>query len=334
MILHVVGDEEFNPEPARIVEYPDFFIERIRDTDIAAVFEFRPTSSVKAQIERMARKDEGFEQGGQALAREFARLHPGSSRDGAFFIFELRTDNPDVIIYSLIKYDYQQVIEQQEVNGSNLLRLIIHAFVADKRAIQKSALIRVVNGSVETAIAAKDRMKQAPEIGDYFAKYLDVTRTRDDEQLNRKLIEAVSKALKDLQEILPNKNVPLAFREAKTALSSRQRITEQAIEESIIAAAGNPEDEITLTRIQSCVRRKIKSAKLEGLEFTPNRQLLSNPAIRRLRTTEGVLLFYPDREGNSNVARISTPDGGEIITITTRHIEEDGIVRREPRSAT
>src|SRR5207244_4335391 len=111
------------------------------------------------------------------------------------------------------------------------------------------------------------------------------------------------------------------------------RITEEAIEEAVLAAAGNPEDERIRARIQSCVRRKVKSAKLEGLEFAPNRQLLSNPAIRRVRTTEGVLLFSADRVGRSNVARVRTEEGGEIITITTRHVEEDGIVRREPRSA-
>ncbi|NDW07097.1 nucleoid-associated protein [Jiella pacifica] len=334
MILHVVGDEEFSPEPTRMVEHADFFIERIRNTDVSSVFEFHADSQTKAQLERMARNDDGFEAGGQALAREFSRFHPGSSRDGAFFIFELRTDNPDVRIYSMIKYDYQQVIEQQQqADGANLLRLIVQAFVADKRAIQKAALVRVVDGVAETAIAATDRMKQAPEIGDYFAKYLHVLRTRDDEELNRKAIEAVRNALKELKDILPDHDVPLAFREAKSALNNRQRITPAGLEEAVLAAAGNPEDERVISRIENCVRRKVKSAKLEGLEFAPNRELLRSPAIRRVRTTEGVLLFYPDRVGDANVERVRMADGGEVITITTRHVEEDGIVRREPRSA-
>lgn len=335
VILHVVGDEEFNPETMQIVEHADFFVERIRNTDVASVFEFHTDSQTKAQLERMARDEDEFEAGGQALAREFSRFHPGSSRDGAFFIFELRTANPDVRIYSLIKYDYQQVIEQQQQDdGTNLLRLIMQAFVADKRAIQKSALVRVVDGVAEMAIAAKDRMKQAPEIGDYFANYLHVVRVRDDEQLNRKAIEAVSNALKELKDILPDCDVPRAFREAKVALNNRQRINPAALEEAVLAAAGNPEDERIITRIQKCVQRKVKSAKLEGLEFSPNRNLLRSPAIRKVRTTEGVLLFYPDRVGDANVDRLRTADGGEVITITTRHVEEDGIVRREPRSAT
>lgn len=333
MILHVVGDEEFRPEPARIVEHADFFIERIRDTDVTPVFELHAESQTKSQLERMASGAEAFAAGGQALSREFARFHHGGSRDGAFFIFDLRTDDPAVRIYSLIKYDYQEAIEQQEEDGASLLRRIVQAFVADRRAIQKSALVRVVNGRADAAISARDRMKPAPEIGDYFANYLHVTRTRSDEQLTQKTVEAVSNVLKELRDLLPGRNVAVAYREAKAALAGRQRIDEAAIQDAILAAAGNPDDEASRGRIQNAVRRKVKSAKLEGLEFPPHRQLLQNPAIRRVRTTEGVLLFYPDRVGTTNVTRVPAANGGEVITITTRYVEEDGIVHREPRSS-
>lgn len=333
MILHVVSDEAFVEQTARVVEHAEFFIERIRNTDVAPVFAFDPASQTKLQLERMAKGEDTFEAGGQALSREFARLHPGSSRDGAFFIFELRTDDPTVRLYSLIKYDYQQVIEQEEREGANLLRLIVQAFVADKRAIQKAALIRVVNGSAETEVAARDRMKQAPEIGDYFSRYLHVKRVRDDAQLNAKMIEAVGAALKELRELLPNADVPAAFREAKTMLGGRLRVSGAVIEEVLLSAAGDPDDERAVSRIQNTVRRKLRAAKLEGLEFTPDRALLRVPAIRRLRTTEGVLVFYPDRVAQTNVERRRTDNGGEVITITTRRVEEDGVVRSEPRSA-
>lgn len=250
MILHVVGGDEFIRQGARAVEYSDFFIERIRNTDVDPVFAFDAASQTKAQIERMSRDEVTFEEGGQGLSREFARLHPGSSRDGAFFIFELRTDDPAVRIYSLIKYDYQEVIEQQEQDGANLLRLIVQAFVADKRAIQKAALVRTVSGVARIEVAARDRMKQAPEIGDYFAKYLHVTRVRDDRQLNEKMVEAVSGALRELRELLPENDVPRALREVKTMLGARRRITGAVIEEAVLAAAGNPEDEGAISKIQ------------------------------------------------------------------------------------
>ncbi|RDC59399.1 hypothetical protein HME9302_00587 [Alteripontixanthobacter maritimus] len=332
MILHVVGDDEFRPEPAREVEHEEFFIERIREADVAAVFAFEDGSQTKAQIERMAKEEDTFEEGGQALSRDFARLHPGSSRDGAFFIFELRTDDPTVRIYCLIKYDYEEAIEQRNQDGVNLLRLIVQAFVADKRAIQKFALIRTIDGVAEQTLAARDRMKQAPEIGDYFANYLHVRRVRDNRQLTEKAVRAVSDALKELRELLPNRDVALAFRQVKTMLGTRNRIDEAAVQEAVLAAAGHPEEERTVGKIQNCVRRKVRVAKLEGLEFPPVRELLQAPALRRLKTAEGVSVTYPDRVGQTNVDRQERVDGGEIITITTRRIEEDDIVRLGSRN--
>lgn len=116
-------------------------------------------------------------------------------------------------------------------------------------------------------------------------------------------------------------------------LGGRLRVSGAVLEEVVLSTAGDPDDERVIARIQNTVRRKLRAAKLEGLEFVPDRALLRVPAIRRLRTTEGVLLFYPDRVAQTNVDRRRTENGGEVITITTRRIEEDGVVRSEPRSA-
>lgn len=84
MILHVVGGGggggggEFVPEAARAVEHEEFFIARIRDTDVSPVYSFEPASNTKAQIERIATGAVSFEAGAQALSRDFSRLHVGS----------------------------------------------------------------------------------------------------------------------------------------------------------------------------------------------------------------------------------------------------------------
>lgn len=116
-------------------------------------------------------------------------------------------------------------------------------------------------------------------------------------------------------------------------LGGRLRVSGSVLGEVLLSAAGDPDDERTIARVQNTVRRKMRAAKLEGLEFAPDRALLRVPAIRRLRTTEGVLLFYPDRVAQTDIDGRRTDNGGEVITITTRRIEEDGVVRSEPRSA-
>lgn len=331
MILHVVGEDEFELSPAQPVEHEQFFIDRIRDTDVAAIHVFEPASNTKAQLERISTGTVGFEEAAQALSRDFSRLHVGTSREGAFFIFEIATDDPSVRIYSLIKYDYREAIEQTQRREGSLLRRIVHAFIADKKAIQKSALVRVVDGTAEMSVAARDRMKLAPDIGDYFATFLDVSRNRSDQELNRDVVELLRKTLTSCQDSLPERDVARAFRHAKDVLRDRQEINEEAITEAILAAADNPDDEAIRAELQAKTMLHIRRAKLHGLSFSPDRRILRRPPMRQVKTTEGVTLTYPDEADGATVNRESRPDGGEVITIQTERVTEDHLVRAKSR---
>ncbi|AHG65490.1 putative nucleoid associated protein NdpA [Advenella mimigardefordensis DPN7] len=331
MILHVVGGDEFVPEPARVVEHEAFFIARIRDTDVSAVYSFEETSNTKAQIEAIATGAVSFEAGAQALSNEFSRLHVGSSRDGALFIFELSTHDPQTRIYSFVKYDYREAIEQAAADEGGLLRRIVTAFIADKKAIQKSTIIRVNEGVAELPISTQDRMKVAPEIGDYFATFLNVSRTLSDEMLNKKTVDVLRTTLTFCKELLPEQDVARAFRHAQGILRDRQEINEAAITDAILAASGNPEDEEVRGKIQLTTRRRMRAAKLDGLQFRPDRHVLRRPPLRKIRTTEGVTLTYPDEAEGLTVRRERLPAGAERFIIQTARVTEDNIVRSPAR---
>lgn len=331
MILHVVGGESFVPESARAVEHEEFFIARIHDTDVSSVYSFEETSNTKNQIEKIAIGEVSFEEGAQALSREFSRLHVGSSRDGALFIFELSACKPETRIYSLVKYDYREAIEQAETDKGGLLRRIVTAFIADKKAIQKSAIVRVVSGVAELAISTRDRMKTSPEIGDYFAAFLNVSRTLSDEELNKKTIDVLRTTLSACKDLFPGQDIARAFRHAQGILRDRQEINEAAITDAILAAAGRPEDEETRSKIQLTTRRRVRAAKLDGLEFRPDRQVLRRPPLRKVRTTEGVTLTYPDDAEGVTVRREQLAGGAERFTIDTARVTEDNLVRDPAR---
>lgn len=333
MSLHVVGEDDFDPQPARTAEHATFFIGRILDMDVAPVYQFREVSGARSKLQDIATDAVSFEEGAQGLAREFSRQHGTSARDGAFFIFELRTADPSVRIYSLIKYDYREAIEQSEgEDGQQRLRRIIHAFIDDKKAIQKAAMIRVVNGQAEDLVAARDRTKPAPQIADYFATFLDVERTRTDDELNRLLVEALRKTFQESKEILPNGDVASALQQAKAVLRERQQIDEEAIVDSVLAAAGHPENEDTRALLRRRTTQKLRAQKLTGLEFPPDRQVLRKPSLRKIRTTEGVTVTYPDEANAVTVRRARNPEGeGEVITITTDRVVEDTVVSDRAR---
>lgn len=329
MILHVVGGDEFTPESVRQVEHEEFFIARILDTDADAIYSFRETSATKAQLENIATGTEDFERGTQSLSATFSRWHVNSSRDGALFIFELSGGDEQTKLYSLIKYDYSEAIEQAPAEDGGLLRRIVHAFVADKKAIQKSALVRVVNGVAETLVSARDRMKKAPEIVDYFANFLDVVRSMSDQELNTKVVSLLRETLTSCKADLPD-SVPRAFSIAKNSLAQRREINEDAIIDAVLLAAGNPGDERVISRLQNATRRKIRSARIENLVFPSDQAILGRPPMRRIRTTEGVTVLYPDDAGMS-VTREPKANGGELITIDTQAITEDKLVSDNPR---
>ncbi len=332
MILHVVSDGTFEPQRSRLVEHADFFLDRIRDTDASAIFEFDPTSTTKATLERMASGGDSFEREAQTLSREFARFHGKSSKPGAFFVFELRSAETNDRLFSLIKYDYQQVIEQSSEEEGDLLRLILQAFVAQKKAVQKSAIIRVSSGVAIPLISATDRIMPGLDIADYFALFLNVKRNRSDEELTKTVRGILRDTLTEIREHLPEGGVAQAFRRAQGTLRDRTLVTSASISEAITAAADGIGNESLTADILSRVSRKIRSANLDGLEFPPDRSILQKPSLRRLKTTEGVTILYPDDVDRSVIERQRLAGGGEVITIRTAKPTEEDVVREGSRT--
>jgi len=325
MILHVVGaDTEFVPSTARVVEHEEFFITRIRDTYADSVYSFNINSAVKARLERMSTGLESFEDGSRELSRLFSAGHVGSSKAGALFIFELGCESQTVKFYSFIKYDFHQAIEQTDGQDGSVLRMIVKALIADKKAIQKSALVKIKDGIAQLEISATDRDKRAPEIADYFVTFLDVSRVLSDEDLNNKLLEVLKSTLQKCKDDLPS-SVPKALKEAKDILRRVPSIDENSIINAILSVAGDPTDEKIRASIEDCARRRIKANKIEGLAFRPDLTVLGKAPIVKIRTAEGVEVRYPDHAMGGTVVRVPRDDGGETITIQTAKIVDEKI---------
>lgn len=320
MTLHVVGDPDaaFEEQPEfEEIEHGEFFLARLQDVDVAPVHEFAEASETKLLIESIAKGDITFEKGAQRMSRLFAKQHRGNSSDGAFFVFELVGATKDDRVYGLAKYDYSQAIERFDKGGKSGLRQIVQAFIADRRAIQKSCFIRVVDGDAKLAVSARDRSKQAPDLTDYFAGFLDVSRTRSDNELTKTLDIAVLKVLKDCKDLLPGGDVTVAYKIAREALRQRDSLDNDAVVEAIVLSAGSPEDEAVRTRLDKTVRRVLKTNKLDGVTFKPDRTVFSVSKRQKVQTAEGVNLDYPGSLENNGVTRQATPGGGTRFIIET-----------------
>jgi hypothetical protein len=333
MIIHVVGrpDEAFVPEPEIDVQEEGFFRARIIADASDAVHEFRDDSVVKPIVESMARDEITFEAGGQELARLFARDHVKTAVAGAFFVFELDVGCA-ARVYALIKYDYREAVELSQAEGRSVLRAIVQAFVKDRKAVQKICLIRVVGGVAERLISAADRMQQAPDLTDYFAKYLGVARNRSDAELSDRLNDAMRASLNEVREHLPN-GVPTALRQMKQALEGRESVSNDDVIQAALHVAGRPGDEATRALIEAKTRKCLKRQRLDDVAFTPEARIFRTRPREFIRTAEEVRLEYPAEQLGQTVVR-QVVDDSIVFTITTRRIVEDGTVpdRTRPRN--
>lgn len=334
MILHVVGTKAFQAMPERALEEQSFFVGKILDTAAAPVFMFKIFSTTRREIEAIANGDTSFERGAQSLALSFNTQHVISSADGVLCMFELTVKDPDVKIYSLIKYDYKLALEQDDVAPANALRRIVNALVDDKKAIQKTALIRVVSGVANQEVSATDRTKQGPDIADYFADFLSVARTVSDTELSeitRKLIRA---ALQACKKDLPDEDVSKAVKKAQASLGSRSKIDEDAIVEAVLIAAGHPEDEKVANRLERETRKRVRTSKVHELSFKPDRRILKQPYMRKIMTVEGVTILFPDKVENPNVKVIALKGDKRQIIVETDMVTEDSVVAPKPGQTT
>lgn len=326
MIIHLVGrkDEEFAPKEEINVQEEGFFRARIQAEAGDGVHTFVDGSSVRSTLEAMAEAELSFQEGGQQLARRFFDLHVRQSVSGAFFVLELQAGVPGSVLYALIKYDYREAVEVTEAAGRTQLRAIVQAFVKDKRAVQKFCLVRIAKGKADEVVCASDRMEEAPDLTDYFERYLGVRRARSNAELSRRLNEALRGAIENIRDLVPNSDVGAAVSRAKTALQGRATVTNDDVVDAILHAADRPADENVRSRIEGAARKKLKQQNLQEVEFRPDRAALQVQPRRVVRTAEEVKLEFPGEELGHSVFR-EEHEGEVVFTVRTKkRLVEDG----------
>ncbi|CAB4325007.1 nucleoid-associated protein [Brucella sp. 191011898] len=334
MSLHIVGDEsEFEPQPELAVDHDDFLLTVIREIAVDSVYQFEEVSTTRNTIESIASRTVDFQVGAQELARDFCRLHKAQAKDGAFFVFELGVDDENIKIYALVKYDYAQALELVHKEGATGLRKIVEAFIGSKNAIQKSAIVRIRDGKAESAISTRDRMgRPAPIVTDFFRKYLQVKRERDDDELTGDVKDVVKTALHDNREFLPKTHFAACVSQANAVLRNAPEINESVIQQAVWVGAGQPEAEEIVERFTKSVERLIRRKKLEGISFAPSRSVLPRSVKRTITTTEGVKIEYNTALEGQTVVIEDMGAGSTRFVITTQGYTDDVNTSKDRRT--
>lgn len=229
----------------------------------------------------------------------------------------------------MLKYDYGAVLRPSKVTGHGVparrLRRIIDAFVQDKRALQKSALVRVVNGSVEAQIAAKDRAGKSPNITGFFATFLGAVREREDDELNKAVSDAVLDVLRSVPDAWP-KGIPAARAAVMDILRSARTLNDETIVDAIFVAAGRPGDDGQREELRDHTMAALRHRKVAGLEFAPDPKVLRSAAKKQIRTKERISIEFPASLQDVRVITERHADGSATITIQTDEITSDELI--------
>src|SRR5512145_15054 len=161
MIFHVVRPESEDPLFLAEVDPPqftDFFIERVKDTIKGAAYHFAPGSGMPALLRRALAVGEGdeFVRVSREIAARFKAKVKTDKRfaPGVLMLFVLNAGGERLA--AIIKYEHQQVISysyQKDEDGNPLLdadgnpvpdlKSLMDTFTKDRKAMQKSAVIRL-----------------------------------------------------------------------------------------------------------------------------------------------------------------------------------------------
>jgi len=357
MIFHVVDPASESPTFLAEIKPPqciDFFVERVKETLRGAAYEFLPGAGVPSLLYRALPSQKGsdeFVKISHDLAERFKEKVKQDKRlaPGVLMLFALKTAENNRLI-AVIKYEHQQVVSYSyikdekgapildaEGNPVPDLQTLVETFTKDRKAMQKSAVIRFqknddsrsdddLQSSIVVIDHSSGRYRDATQ---HFANFLDIRRALEPVELTKRLEDAAVESIKVHKSEVPPEVAKAPKRFVRTAMSRLEGFDFEKPEEFLSAVLQGvaPEAKILKTFKSKLANKNISTEafKFEGATPPP-------AEYRRVVTKEGItLLFSAGHEENKNVEIKSEENGGVEITIRSTGLERNDELEKMPR---
>jgi len=324
MIFHLVGPDL--PKADLLEEFDDlksfreFFEERLEAALKGVRYEFISLSGTRSALKETLdpKKSGAFVKNSEALAERFQDIAKMDSRISAgallFFIFRFE----DVRRAAILKFDDQKVIRYSTKPGAKGRKLatltnILHTFVEDKSAMQKSAVLWT--GEEEDVLLCTDRAGKSGDITDRFREYLGVKRSHTHSELTLLIQDALVGTGRKCKLELPE--------EVRTQLLSRTREALKKIK------AFDPNDPAPLlnavfgpisedSAIPKEFARALRKKKIQDEPVSFDASAFPATTRRIRETVEGVQVIYTDENVKKGVVTFNDlPGGRKQISIET-----------------
>lgn len=329
MIFHVVGPEESDlslMDEVDLTSVEDFFLERIRETNIGNRFKFiGPDQGVRPSLSTITSDPARFVAVSKHLAESFQTQHETvASKKGAFIVAVL-SGLPSKV-FALIKFDDLRVLRfRSEVGTDGRVKATVseidNTFQEDKKAMQKSALIVLSDEGGDVAVFDRTNRQN---ITDYFRAFLGVKRLYTPEQATARLKTALDTAFTKHQAEASD-DVRLSWRERLYNATRTRKAVEPDDDFEVFGASvfGEFWQE---KPFREAVSKELAREKISGESIIFEKRLFSKPTVRRVKTRENVILRFPEDLTGVVVIIDKRADGSARITINTERIIDNDLL--------
>jgi hypothetical protein len=329
-IFHIIKQSELNPifldEVSLDEGQTKFFQDRFGDVSQGTQFEFtnKDTSDFyKKCIAIIENPEEKFLEISKDLTASFKSHHINKSTNDGVFITALVSvmDKTDLIF--LIKLDNRKVYGYSIEDKKALMQEIKNTFVEDPRAVQKIAIINVVDFRVWDVIARDRSAITGKSIRDFFANFLTVRERETPSTLTTKTIREVRKWANAHKAALSQE--PSSYK--KRCVEYLRNHTEVKFP-NLINMVIHDEDLQRKKTLQKSLKKHLEDIGLYGQIFAPNSGSIKDEEKKTVyQTAEGVKIEWEGKSDakdvNVVIPNIPSPNDGRYhITIMTSAIEE------------
>lgn len=321
IIFHIVGPDLTTPTILTEVEDPsthsDFFVARLIETSKGTHYTFNPASGVQGQIHQSLVSPHAFVDCSQILAERFQKLYERDGRLIPGVLMLLQVKSGDETYAAIIKYDDTKVISYKTTTTTDgkinpILDHILNTFVQDKRALQKSALIKITNDIGQ--LVCIDRSGKNGDITEKFKDFLDITRKFSHDTLTERLLDALKATAKAHKDIIPQSITSQLTTAAKEAISSIETFNPTHPNILLNALFG---DLHTNELIQQTFEKELKRQKIQTEIIKIPKNFFPKPARKMKETFEGIRVIYTQAHEDAKEIIFDEVDGTKTFTVST-----------------
>ncbi|QXI59634.1 nucleoid-associated protein [Pseudomonas sp. OE 28.3] len=328
IIFHIVGPDLNTPTILTEVEDPsthsDFFVARLIETSKGTHYNFNPASGVKDQINQSLVSPHAFIDCSQILAERFQKLYERDKRliPGVLMLLQIKSGTDTYA--AIIKYDDTKVISYKTTTTKDgkinpILNHILNTFVQDKKALQKSAVIKIKNDTDQ--LICIDRSGKNGDITEKFKDFLDITRKFTHEVLTERLLEALKATAKTHKDILSQEITSQLSTMAKGAISSIEIFNPTTPNILLNALFG---DLHLNEQLQLTFEKELKKQKIQNEIIKIPKGHFPKPSRKTKVTYEGIQVIYTQAHEDSKQIEFDETNGTKTFKVSTlKYVIED-----------